>query len=148
MKQVFLLLAAGLLLSCGNADKQSAASPVNNDSTSRSTLNDAARFTELQWVDSTDQDLGNVTEGQTVDIIWRVKNTGTNPLVIADVTPGCGCTVADKPNEPIAPGGEGKIRATFDSKNQAPGTHTKTVTVRANTSQQAYYLNFKVNVVK
>lgn len=145
MKYV-LIAAAVLVWSCKNSDSSPAAAPANQDSVNQAALTDSTRFTDMQFLDSTDQNLGKVRAGQVVDIVWRLKNTGNKPLVIGSVQPGCGCTVADKPTEPIAPGGEGVIRAKFDSKNQSPGEHKKSVTVTANTRQHAYYLNFSVEV--
>jgi len=146
MKYLLFLILSGLIMSCANSDKQSSA--VNKDSLNAAAMDDSANYTSLQWVDSTFQDLGKVNEGQVVDITWHVKNTGNKPLVIASVIPGCGCTVAEKPTEPIAPGGDGVIKAKFDSKNQTEGEHRKNITVNANTSEKSYFLSFNVNVTK
>jgi len=146
MKYLVVFMLSGLIWSCANSDKKDSSS--NRDSLNRVAVNDSANFTNLQWVDSTFQDLGKVTEGQVVDISWHLKNTGTKPLVIADVRPGCGCTVADKPTQPIAPGEESIIRAKFDSKNQSDGEHRKNVTVIANTKDNTYILSFKVDIAK
>src|SRR6476661_618522 len=146
MKYLFIFLLGGSLWACTNSDQQTVAG--NRDSLNKVALNDSANFTSIQWVDSTFQDLGKVNEGQVVDITWRLKNTGTKPLVIASVIPGCGCTVAEKPTEPIAPGGDGVIKAKFDSKNQTEGEHRKNITVTANTKEKSYFLAFNVNVTK
>jgi len=146
MKYLVVLSIGALLWSCNNADTK--AYTTNRDSLNQAALADSASFSNLQWIDSTFQELGKVTEGQVVDISWRLKNTGNKPLVIADVRPGCGCTLAEKPTEPIAPGEEGVIRAKFDSKNQSEGEHRKNVTVLANTKQNTYMLAFKVDVTK
>ena len=146
MKYLVIFLIFGLILSCTNSDQKSAS--TNRDSLNSVAMEDSANYTSLQWVDSTFQDLGKVNEGQVVDITWHVKNTGTKPLVIASVIPGCGCTVAEKPTEPIAPGGDGVIKAKFDSKNQTEGEHRKNITVNANTKEKSYFLAFNVNVTK
>lgn len=144
MKYIVVIACSVLLWACNSGDKQSSA--ATRDSLNRVALNDSANFTSIKWVDSTFQDLGKVTEGQLVNITWHLKNSGNKPLVIADVRPGCGCTVADKPTEPIAPGGEGVIKAKFDSKNQSVGDHRKNITVTANTKENTYLLSFNVNV--
>jgi hypothetical protein len=144
MKHLIFFVFTAMLWACNSPDKQAAA--TNRDSLNRAALSDSVNFTSLQWVDSTFQDLGKVAEGQVVDITWRLKNTGSKPLVIADVRPGCGCTVAEKPTEPIAPGGEGLIKGKFDSKNQSEGEHRKNITVTANTKENTYLLSFNVNV--
>jgi hypothetical protein len=146
MKYLVIFLISGLILSCTNSDKKAAS--TNRDSLNSVALEDSANYTSLQWVDSTFQDLGKVNEGQVVDITWHVKNTGTKPLVIASVIPGCGCTVAEKPTEPIVPVGDGVIKAKFDSKNQTEGEHRKSITVNANTKEKSYFLAFNVNVTK
>jgi hypothetical protein len=42
-----------------------------------------------------------------------VRNTGAAPLLISDVVPGCGCSVATFPSQ-VAPGGEGVITLVVD----------------------------------
>lgn len=114
-----------------------------------STLSDPANRTEIQWQDSTFQDIGKVKQGQVAEVSWRLKNVGTKPLVIAQVTPGCGCTVAEKPEEPIMPGGESVIRAKFNSSGQHAGEHRKYLVVMANTkSATEHQLQFRAEVTE
>ena len=142
-----LIFSLTILVACNASDKKTAeAENTNRDSLSQVAMQDSSNYTSIQWIDSVNQNLGNVQEGQVVDITWKFKNAGNKPLVIADVAAGCGCTVAEKPKEPIAPGGEEIIKARFDSKGQSAGINRKQVTVRANTSEQVYYLNFTVNI--
>ncbi|RYY81054.1 MAG: DUF1573 domain-containing protein [Chitinophagaceae bacterium] len=85
-------------------------------------------------------------EGAQVDVSWRFRNTGTKPLVIEKAQPGCGCTVAEKPEAPIPPGGEGRIRATFNSEGRV-GTQHKNLIVQANTKPSTIHdLYFNVEV--
>lgn len=108
---------------------------------------DSANFTTIQWMDSI-KNFDKITEGQKLEVVYRFKNTGNKPLVITDVRPGCGCTVADKPAEPIMPGKEGEIKAAFDSKDKAGQQH-KNITVQANTKPvQSFNLQFNVEVEK
>ncbi|OLY93030.1 Protein of unknown function [Cnuella takakiae] len=137
---------ATLLVACGQND---AASGAGTSTTNANALADTANYTSIQWLDSTYQDLGKVKKGQVVEIAWRFKNTGNKPLVIQSVRPGCGCTVADKPEAPLAPGAEGTIKGKFDSNNQSAGEHRKVISVDANTSGSAYHqLNFRVEVME
>jgi hypothetical protein len=138
MKRTMSILAAGLLVfGCNQQDKKpdEAATPTTV----------APALTTISWIDSTTQDLGKVNEGAQVEITYRFRNTGTNPLVVKDVRAGCGCTVPEKPNEPIAPGQEGKIRATFNSSGRSGPNH-KEVMVDANTQPLTTILAFKVEV--
>jgi hypothetical protein len=145
-----LILSSLFILSCNqvdqNAHQDHNVSDHQKDSIRQESLADTANYSELQWVDSIHQDLGKITQGQVVEIVWRLKNTGNKPLVIADVAPGCGCTLAEKPEEPIAPGQEGRIMAKYDSNTQSVGMQQKSVTVLANTKKRNYYLTFAVEV--
>jgi uncharacterized protein DUF1573 len=136
MKYLFLFLIGGILIACGGPDKQGSSTVnPNKDSARTAAMSDTANFTTIQWLDSLEQNLGKVNEGQVVEIAWHFKNTGSKPLIIGRVQPGCGCTVAEQPKEPIAPGQEGVIKAKFDS-NGHPHTQNKDVYVYANNSNK------------
>ncbi|MEO5682123.1 MAG: DUF1573 domain-containing protein [Chitinophagaceae bacterium] len=108
---------------------------------------DTASFTSIQWIDSV-KDYGKIAEGQKLEVLYRFKNTGTKPLVIESVHPSCGCTVADPPKEPIAPGAEGEIKGSFDSNGKSGQQH-KTINVTANTKgSENHELSFTVDVQK
>ena len=153
MKEVLLVVFFGLTIAaCKEADKKTTKDPVpgkEQSTTSTNALEDSANFTTIYWLDSTYQDLGKVEEGQVVDVAFRFKNTGSNPLIIPSVSVSCGCTtVPDKPKEPYAPGQEGVIKAKFDSKNMA-GERLREVYVSANTKQGTKHtLAFRVEVIK
>lgn len=102
-------------------------------------------LTTMQWIDSV-QKYGDIKEGQKLAVSFRFKNTGNNPLVIESVAPSCGCTVADYPKEPIAPGKEGEITGEFDS-NGREGLQHKELTIKANTPDISNNVYFEVNVI-
>jgi hypothetical protein len=148
MKYLFICLIAAAFVSCNDNDQQ-AGTEGNRDSLNKVAMTDTSSYTTIEWIDSTDQDLGKISKGQVLEVSWKFKNTGTEPLIVSNVAAGCGCTVADKPEEPIAPGKEGRITAKFDSKNQPAGTNQKSVTVMANTKDKtAHYLTFKVDLTE
>ena len=151
MKRILFIISAAIgLAACGSGNSESKIpdGPLS-DSLKQEALKDSANYTTVEWADSTFKDLGNVKKGQTVEIPFVVKNTGTHPLIISSVQPGCGCTVADKPEKPIMPGKEEKIVAKFNSEGQSATTHTKTVIVTANTKPFTQHtLSFKVNVTE
>lgn len=124
MKFGFLFLLLASFWACTGNDPQSSEQR-------ESALKDTASYTTIQWIDSTSQDLGTVNQGAVVEIKWRFRNSGTRPLVISEVRPGCGCTGAEGPKEPVAPGSESAITAKFDTKNY-PGEQHKEVYVTAN----------------
>ncbi|MDA7803132.1 DUF1573 domain-containing protein [Crocinitomix sp.] len=79
---------------------------------------------------------------------FRFKNTGNAPLVIESATASCGCTVPNKPEEPIMPGEFGEMDVIFRPKEGQQGQLvTKRVTVTANTTPQQSYLDIEANVL-
>jgi len=149
MKYIFIVLAGSLLAACNSNDAGTAAAATETHTAATPAANtDTESLTSIQWVDSTHQNLGKVKEGQVVEITWRFKNTGNKPLIISSVSASCGCTVPDKPEQPIAPGGEQIIRAQFDSKGRLGQQH-KDVYVEANTSgSRSTQLSFALEVIK
>lgn len=148
MKKLFFIIATvASIAACKNEDKKEAA-PLTTEVKNQAAT-DTANFTSIQWLDSTFLDLGKIKKGETVEVSFRFKNSGSKQLVIADVTAGCGCTVPEKPEKPFAPGEEGVIKAKFESKNQSAGPHQKPVYVTANTnSPNPIILNFKVEITE
>lgn len=76
-------------------------------------------------------DAGEVMLGEKVKTVIKVKNTGTYPLVLSDVKGSCSCTIADYPEDPIAPGKTADIKAEIETKSI--GKLTKDVRISANT---------------
>ena len=78
-------------------------------------------------------DAGEVIKGELVKASFTVENTGKFPLVIAEVKGSCSCTVASKPEKPIAPGEKAKISAEIDTERTSIGLITKSLRIVANT---------------
>ena len=74
-----------------------------------------------------------------------MTNTGTNPLIISEVKPGCGCTAPDFTKDPIMPGKKGKITLSFDSTN-FDGSVQKYADVFANVENAPVKLTFNANI--
>lgn len=148
MKYFLFILSAFLFFSCTSSDQSSTREEAVQDSLNKVAMADTSNYTRLEWLDSTTQDLGKIKEGSVVEISWKFKNTGDRPLIISDARGTCGCTIADKPKEPVAPGQEGLIKARFNSQGQGPEAH-KTVTVDANTKPDTHHsLTFTAQVTK
>jgi uncharacterized protein DUF1573 len=95
--------------------------------------NTTAQFTDtttVQLIDSA-YNFGNVTDGDKVEYSYRFRNTGDKPLIIASAVASCGCTVPEKPEEPIKPGEVGFLKVVFNSKGRVGEVH-KTITVTSN----------------
>jgi len=148
MKRFFSILSVSAVLAfgCNSAAKEEAPSIIaaSNSAEAKVEAVAASPVTTIQWVDSV-KNIGKVSEGEKVQIEYKFINTGSNPLIISNVVASCGCTVAEKPEAPIAPGKEGYIKASFDSNGRIGSNH-KTLTVIANTVQASYALVFDVEV--
>src|ERR1044072_3848999 len=145
MKYFLALIAAATFIGCDYADK----TPAGNGSSHviPKEAFDSSKFTTIEWIDSTSKDYGKINEGQKLDVSFRFKNTGDKPLIIRSVKPGCGCTAAEPPKEPIAPGAEGTIKASFNSEGR-PGKNSKDIYVDANTKgTQSHTVHFDVEVI-
>jgi hypothetical protein len=141
---IISLLAGTLFGACKNNDKKEGPSSAALGSM----IKDSTQFTSIEWLDSASRDFGKITEGQKLEVSFRFKNSGEKPLVIQKVQPSCGCTIAEQPNEPIAPGGEGIIKASFNSEGHV-GLNHKTLYVYANTkNSRSNELRFAVEVEK
>lgn len=158
MKKLFLVLIAGaILISCKDSDKKTEENPVAVKSSDATPSTDAQQAsttiesqpvvenTTVEWLDGSEKDFGKMNEGETLDVAFRFKNTGSKPLVITNVSAACGCTVPEQPKEPIAPGATGTIKASFNSSGKV-GNNTKQVYVNANTDPTMTTLTFHVDV--
>ncbi len=143
---IFLVMI--LLAACQGNDTKTPATAGATSTSSEPKPRDTTQLTTVQWLDSSSKDFGKIKEGQRLEVAFRFKNTGDKPLVIERVQPSCGCTIAEQPKEPIAPGAEGQVKASFDS-NHRVGTNHKTLSVWANMKEGAtHQLQFVVQVEK
>jgi len=73
--------------------------------------NDVAKFT------SETVELGKILQDHPTTATFEVTNISSEPLLIEQASPTCGCTISDYTKEPIAPGKTGFIKATYNAKN-------------------------------
>ena len=73
-------------------------------------------------------DLGKLQQGNPTTAIFSVANIGSDPLVIEQANPTCGCTISDYTKAPIANGKTGEIKATYNAANI--GAFEKHLTVK------------------
>ena len=90
--------------------------------------------TTVQMIDSV-YNFGKVTDGEKVEYSYRFKNTGKHPLIVSSAVASCGCTVPEKPEEPIKPGETGFLKVVFNSSGRVGPVH-KDVTVTSNAYPQ------------
>ena len=90
-------------------------------------------------------DFGDIERGKKVSHVFKFKNTGNAPLIIADVATSCGCTMPEYPREPIMPGQESQVKVTFNGEGW--DRFTKSVTLTVNTREGREILYITGNIV-
>lgn len=81
--------------------------------------------------DSDVHDFGRLSAGESISYSFHFRNTGSADLIISGCSATCGCTIADYPQDRIAPGGEGYVTVTFKSAGKS-GQQFQEVTVVTN----------------
>jgi hypothetical protein len=92
-------------------------------------------------------DFGTINKGDNGTYEFTFKNTGKEPLIIANAQGSCGCTVPLWPKEPIAPGASSNIKVTYDTKRVGAFTKTVTITSNAQTANKIITIKGMVNDV-
>jgi hypothetical protein len=95
--------------------------------------------------ENTSHSFGNIIEGQIARYDFKFVNTGTEPLILSNVSASCGCTTPKWPREAIAPGKSAVITAEYNSQGR-PGTFTKSIFAKSNGGDVT--LTISGNVVK
>lgn len=119
-RTVFPLLAFLLLVvSCGGRPSDD---PIDVDlirnPNSATGYDSKTPMPELTF-DCNMHDFGRLTSGEVISYSFHFRNTGNADLVISSCSSSCGCTVADYPRQRIAPGGDGYVVITFNSKGKS-----------------------------
>ena len=91
--------------------------------------------------EETSHDFSTLQKGDECSHEFKFKNTGKEPLILANCQASCGCTTPSCPKEPIAPGASGVIKIKYDSNRV--GVFTKTVTVTSNAKNSPVTLSIK-----
>ncbi len=85
------------------------------------------KFTQMEIVRE------NIPYGSDETFSFEFKNESKTPALIQGVQTSCGCTTANKPEEPVKPGKKSVISVKYDTKRV--GNFTKTITVTSNVSE-------------
>jgi hypothetical protein len=96
---------------------------------------------------STLHDFGILNDGDTANYTFSFTNTGKMPLIIHDISTGCGCTVVKWSDKPVLPRDTSSIKVQF-SKHHDPGEHLKQIIVNANTENPYTVLHITAFVKK
>ncbi|MDR3272546.1 MAG: DUF1573 domain-containing protein [Flavobacteriaceae bacterium] len=110
-----------------------------------SVFTQAQKITLIDYPDNT-VDYGTILQGSDGKKVVAVKNTGDKPLIISEVRPTCGCTVASWTKEPIAPNKKGEIVITYNTSSV--GGFSKTINGASNDADSpSFQIKFKGTVV-
>ena len=90
-------------------------------------------------------DFGKIEQGKPVTFTFEFTNTGTDPVVISNAQPSCGCTTPDWTKSAVLPGQKGYVKATYNAA--AMGQFNKTVTVTSNGERPQIFLELRGEVV-
>ena len=99
-----------------------------------------AQAQAVMQFETDNHDFGNVPEGTMATHEFKFKNTGNQPVVIANVQASCGCTTPDWTKTPVLPGKTGIIKAMYSSAGR-PGVFNKTVTVTSNATEASNWVS-------
>ncbi|ERJ59792.1 DUF1573 domain-containing protein [Sphingobacterium paucimobilis] len=89
-------------------------------------------------------DFGTIPFNKPASFEFAFTNVGDAPIIVSEVAPSCGCSVADFSKAPIKPGDSGKIKVTYNAATKGP--FTKSFTVKSNTKTPVKTLTVKGNV--
>jgi Protein of unknown function (DUF1573) len=102
----------------------------------------------LTWEKGT-HDFGDVVQGDKVEFTYKFTNTGTEPLIITNVQPSCGCTLPKSwSRDPIMPGGSGELVIAFNSAGKFGKLDRTTAVVSNATNEGANQIKFTANVIE
>jgi len=144
IKYVLLIPVCLGIFFCINiqAEKLPAKSPVNPASTALTELGTSIAF------DSYKHDFGIIRESDgKVSAIFTFTNLGDSPLIITRVEASCGCTTPEWTQEPVASGGQGYIKATYDPTNRIY-FFERSLTVYSNGNPSKILLSIQGTVIK
>ncbi|MCR8560488.1 DUF1573 domain-containing protein [Mucilaginibacter sp. BJC16-A38] len=90
-------------------------------------------------------DFGKIPQGTPVTTVFEFTNVGKEPLILTDVRPTCGCTIADFTKTPVKAGEKGTIKITYNAAVAAP--FNKPIVVTSNASIPQKTINIVGEVV-
>lgn len=73
------------------------------------------KLADVAKLDNDVINMGQIKQGNPTPAKFIVTNIGSEPLIIEQASPTCGCTISDYTKEPIMPGKTGYINATYNA---------------------------------
>ena len=139
------IIATGSLVSCNESN---ATAKVKKENLTNAVKRDVEikKGAALISFDKTTFDFGTVNEGDIVETVYKITNSGEVDLVITNAKPSCGCTVPVWPKEPIKPGATADIQVKFNTSGK-PNKQMKTITLTTNTATGREVLKLSGSVI-
>ena len=107
----------------------------------------AGQLAEPLYFREKTHDFGDIKEDDGPAVVeFNVINKTTRPVSILSVKPSCGCTTPDWTKDPIAAGGTGFIKASYDPRGR-PGYFNKSLTVTTDWDGTPVVLQITGNVL-
>lgn len=145
MKKIIVVVIA--LVVIASCKKDNATSKVKKENIESAKKRDSQiQGSPIATFDKEVFEFGTVKEGDVVETMFTVTNTGKTDLVIIDATATCGCTVPTWPKEPIASGDSAEIKIEFNTLGK-PNMQSKTVTLFTNTERGSEMLKVSGMVI-
>ena len=107
MKKIFLLSTA-FALSIASFAQPSQTQPAQ------------PKAEDLIKVNAEKHDFGKIVQGTPVTYTFEIKNVSDKPVVVENASASCGCTVPEKPEQPIAPGATAKLKVVYNAAAVGP----------------------------
>jgi len=100
----------------------------------------------MEWSE-TELNLGLVAAGETRELAYELTNAGQSPLIVTQVLPSCGCTVAEPWDpSPLPPGKSTRIVLRFEA-GESTRTLSESATVVTNAIPASVELRFTAQVL-
>lgn len=74
-------------------------------------------YAPVAWEADKVYDFGDITKGDTVQMVFTFRNTGTDSLYIDNVRTACGCTSPDWADVQVAPDSLGRVHIEYDAED-------------------------------
>jgi hypothetical protein len=97
----------------------------------RATAQNKVEGPVFKFIDGETHDFGVVKKGPPAGHTFEFTNVGTEPIIVMNVTPSCGCTNVDWSKNPVLPGQKGFIHLDLKTEEQN-GVFHKEVYIQSN----------------
>lgn len=99
------------------------------------------------YVKDSHYDFGTIKKIDIPELLidFKLKNNGTDPLVISKADVSCGCVSVNFPKEPIMPNKEKSLQVKINTANQY-GFFNKTVILKSNAPEKYTLIRIKGNI--